>query len=160
MIRAKSKIVVAGIDPGKAGGIAIIQQDAIKTMPMPIVGKEIDLEALALFLKEHQPNIIFIEKAQAMPKQGVTSMFTYGCGFGSLRGLCAGIGIGHQLVTPQAWKKVVLAGTKKDKDAAINYVKSKYPKANLLATVRCKKPHDGMADAICIAEYGLRIWRR
>ena len=74
-------------------------------------------------------------------------------GYGILLGILGALKISTVRVTPQAWKKAILAGTKKDKDAAIEYVNMKYPDFELILP-RCRKPHDGMADAICIAEYG------
>lgn len=125
-------------------------------MAMPLSGKEIDAHLIAKELKGLAPSCVLIEKAQAMPGQGVTSMFNYGKGFGLILGVCEALGIPYRLITPQAWKKLVLAGTAKDKDAAINFVRRAYPGVDLTPG-RKVKPHDGMADAVCIAEYGLRL---
>ena len=57
-------------------------------------------------------------------------------------------------MTPQALKKEVLAGTAKDKQAAIDHCLSAYPGVRLMATDKSRTYHSGMADAICIAEYG------
>jgi crossover junction endodeoxyribonuclease RuvC len=90
-----------------------------------------------------------------MPKQGVTSTFNYGKGFGKILGMIETMGISHQLVRPRAWKRTVLAGTKKDKAAAVSYVRRKYPMIDLMPGT-CRKPHDGIADAVCIADYAIR----
>jgi crossover junction endodeoxyribonuclease RuvC len=58
-----------------------------------------------------------------------------------------------EYVRPQAWKKKVLAGTSKDKEAAIAFVRARFPGAPLTLP-RCRTPHDGMADAVCIGYYG------
>ena len=148
--------MIIGIDPGKAGAIAFITPTTTDAMPMPLSGKEIDGTAIAERLRELLPDLVVIEKAQAMPGQGVTSMFNYGKGFGLILGVCEALGVPYRLITPQAWKKVVLAGTAKDKHAAINFVRRAYPSVNLTPG-RKTKPHDGMADAVCIAEYGARM---
>src|SRR5690554_6486644 len=112
--------MIVGIDPGKAGGIAFISPTGeYAAAPMPIAGKEIDAGEIADRLRMFKPDTVIIEKSQAMPGQGVTSMFNYGAGFGRLLGICEALGLPYRLVTPQRWKGVVLAGTAKDKDAAI-----------------------------------------
>lgn len=149
--------MIIGIDPGKAGAIAYITPEGgVGAVPMPLSGKELDAHAVSRLLFDNQPSMVVIEKAQAMPGQGVTSMFNYGKGFGMLLGVCEAMKIPYRLITPQAWKKIVLAGTAKDKDAAVNFVRRAYPSVNLTPG-RKVKPHDGMADAVCIAEYGLRL---
>lgn len=148
--------MIVGIDPGKAGGVAAIDGDAVHAIPMPIVGKEIDGHELAILLQNLQPDTVIIEKSQAMPGQGVTSMFNYGAGFGRLLGICEALGLPYRLVTPQRWKGVVLAGTAKDKDAAVAFVRRAYPSINLTPG-RKRKAHDGIADAVCLAEYGRQL---
>ena len=148
-----------GIDPGKGGGIAIISEVGVEAVtPMIIAGKDIDLSATAEWLDYHLGDmhaVACIEKVSAMPKQGVTSMFNFGFSTGAMHGVIATLGIPRHLVTPQKWKKVVLSNTKKDKEAAIDYCRRLYPAISLLATERSRKPHSGMADALCIARYAL-----
>ena len=156
-------MTVIGIDPGKSGGVAGIPGADSEWAPawaeeVPTCGKEIDGHELARKLREIAPEMVIVEKAQAMPKQGVTSMFNYGRGFGLILGVLEGLAIPYRLVTPQAWKNKVLAGTPKDKSAAENYVRKAYPTIDL-SPGKKRTPHDGMADAACIADYGIRIAR-
>lgn len=144
--------IYMGIDPGAAGGIAVIGPDCYYAEAMPYVAKEIDARRVSTLLRQYRPTMVCIEKAQAMPGQGVTSMFNYGKGFGKLLGVLESLGLPHKLVTPQAWKKAVLAGTAKDKDAAILYAMRAYPLIDLMPGKK-RKPHDGIADAVCIADY-------
>jgi crossover junction endodeoxyribonuclease RuvC len=147
-------------DPGKDGGIAW-NAATCGAIAMPISGKEIDIYEISQLIKSQcwpDNSIAIIEQVHSMPGQGVKSVFTFGKGYGSLIGLLVGLGIRTELVTPQAWKKVVLAGTVKDKDAAIAYCRRAFPQISLLATPRCKTPHDGIADALCILEYGRRTY--
>lgn len=149
--------MIIGIDPGKAGAIAYLTPEgSAGAVEMPVSGKELDAHAISRLIFEQNPSLVVIEKAQAMPGQGVTSMFNYGKGFGMILGVCEALNVPYRLVTPQKWKKVVLDGTAKDKDAAINFVRRAYPGVNLTPG-RKRKPHDGMADAVCIAEYGARL---
>ncbi|GAA0586540.1 hypothetical protein ACFQH5_20340 [Halomonas salifodinae] len=148
--------MIIGIDPGQSGGIAGIDGDASYAVPMPLIGKDIDGHKIAAQLKSLTPDVVIIEKVHAMPKQGVSSTFKFGMGFGIVIGVCEALGIPYRLVTPQAWKKAVLAGTTKDKDAAIAFVRRAYPSIDLTPG-RKRVPHDGMADAVCLAEYGRQI---
>lgn len=149
---------IVAIDPGKNGAIAFIssQEDDPIVHPMPMAGKELDLPAIAELIQS--ADLVVIEKVHAMPGQGVTSMFTFGCGYGAIQGITAALKIRTELVPPQTWKSSVLKGTKKDKDAAIAYCRKAFPDISLVLP-RCRKPHDGMADALCLAEYGRRTYK-
>jgi crossover junction endodeoxyribonuclease RuvC len=148
---------IIAFDPGQKGGIAIHHQGITTAHPMPLAGKTLDLPSIADLVRSHSPSIAVIEKVGAMPGQGVTSTFTFGMGYGQLQGLLAGMGTPIELVTPQAWKKLVLAGTPKDKDAAIAYCRRAFPDVPLVMP-RCRNPHDGIADSLCILQYGLRTF--
>lgn len=145
---------VMGIDPGLRGAFACLGPETIAG-PIPIASDEIDIYRLSSIVSMHKPELIVVEWAQAMPKQGVASTFKYGKGFGKILGMLETLGIAHQLVRPRAWKGAVLSGTKKDKAAAIHYVRRKYPTIDLTPGTH-RKPHDGIADAVCIADYALR----
>jgi crossover junction endodeoxyribonuclease RuvC len=142
------------IDPGLKGGIAIHYQGITTAQPIPIAGKVIDLPTIAALIRSHPPDVAVIEKVGSMPGQGVASTFSFGMGYGQIQGLLAGLGIPFELVTPQAWKKLVLAGTTKDKDAAIAYCRRAFPDVPLVMP-RCRVAHDGVADALCILQFGL-----
>ena len=117
---------VIGIAPGLKGGIAVLGTGGVDVRPMP--------------------------------KQGITSTFTTGMSFGLLQGVCVGLEVPVELVQARGWQKVMLAGMaqKDTKAASIKRCLELFPSVSLLATPRCKKPHDGMADALMIAEFGKR----
>lgn len=89
-----------------------------------------------------------------MPGQGVTSMFHFGKSAGFIEGVLSALKIPFELVIPQKWKKTF--DLHADKTESINVCQKLFPSANLLPTPRCKKPSDGMAEALLIAEYGRR----
>jgi crossover junction endodeoxyribonuclease RuvC len=146
---------IIAIDPGQKGGIAIHWSGVTIAKPMPLAGKTIDLPEIADIIRSSPPDIAVLEKVSSMPKQGVASTFTFGMNYGQLQGLLTGMGIPFELVTPQAWKKLLLAGTPKDKDAAIAYCRRVFPDVPLVLP-RCRTPHDGIADALCLMQYALR----
>ena len=145
-----------GIDPGQTGGIAIIDEHGVTAEVMPVRDKEIDVPEIVPYFAGMSDPLCVIEKVGAMPKQGVSSTFKFGKGFGKLLGMLEAIEIPYILVTPQQWKKTVLVGMnwKGRKVASIEYCRTRYPKLDLKASPRCRKDHDGMADALCMAEYG------
>lgn len=154
-------VTVFGVDPGLSGAICQIIPNQVLTARMPIVGANkgsvLDLHEIKdLFtLWRFSGSVVFIEDVHAMPKQGVSSTFKFGRDLGQIEGLCAGIELPFRHVTPQAWKKLVLAGMdwKGNKAASLQFAKSAWPSVewpkNKVAAI-------GIADALCIAEYGRR----
>lgn len=148
---------ILGLDPGISGAYALIDDHDLIVEPFPLAGKQLDLAELYREWRTLDPEIAVIESVHAMPKQGSVSTFTFGRGLGQIEGVLAALEIRREYVTPQAWKKLVLAGTAKDKPAAVEYATRAFPAARLVQP-GCRKPHDGMADAICLAEYGRRTF--
>jgi len=144
-----------GIDPGQKGGIAIIDKSGITAEIMPMQEKQIQIREICEYLEPLKNPVVAIEKVHAMPKQGVSSTFTFGRGVGELIGMLKALKIPFFEVTPQEWKKVVLVGLnwKKNKKASIEYCNLLHPKLDLYRTTKCTTQHDGMADALCMAEY-------
>ncbi len=154
--------IVVGIDPGLDGAVAMIGAGGVEAAVTPTLAagrkgrRQYDAAAMARLLAGRQVELAVIEAVGAMPGQGVASTFRFGLGYGLWLGLLAAPGIPHQAVTPQAWKKVILAGTARDKAAAIAFASRRYPGLSLLATPRSSVAHDGIADAVCLAEYARR----
>lgn len=147
-------MTTCGVDPGLTGGLAVIKDLApLDCRPMFVSGGDIDFDDFAHYLQTFSPDVVAVERAQAMPKQGVVSMFNYGVGFGGLIGVCAALGLRCELVRPQDWKARVLRGTAKDKNAAIAYCRRAFPAVSLLPSERSRTNHHGMADALCLAIY-------
>lgn len=95
-----------------------------------------------------------------MPKQGVTSMFSYGTGYGILQGVVGAFGFPFTLVPPRVWTKVMHAGVSTDisaKEKSLVAALRLFPDQNFLATPRSTKPHQGLIDACLINEYGRRV---
>ena len=154
--------LVLGIDPGLHGGIAALDAAGavVGTWPMPVAGGEVHAAGLADLLRSlrcldsHQDiGRVCLEKVAAMPRQGVASTFRFGAGWGMVRGVCAALAIPVHLVPPTVWKKRVLLGLPHDKAGAVRFCASRWPTADLILP-GCRVPHDGIADALCLAEYG------
>lgn len=141
-----------GIDVGKHGGIAVIREDgSVVTSVFDEAGYKSILQTL------NGSSLAIVEDVHAMPKQGVTSMFNFGFNKGWIVGLLYAYGIPTQLVSPQKWKRAF--GLDNDKQKSIECAMRLYPNANLYATPRCKKMHDGIAEALLMAEYAKRQYK-
>lgn len=140
-----------GIDPGKSGALAIIHQDGrVDTYTFdPFVYAK----ALRYLSDCHTP-VCCLEKVGAMPGQGVVSMFNFGHNLGFIEGLLQAYGVPYQLVPPQTWKKEFSLTS--DKAKSIEVCQKLFPNANLMATNRSRKPSDGIAEALLMAEYARR----
>lgn len=147
-------MIYIGVDPGKNGGIAKINTDTgfVKTVTFSEESLISELEGYFMFDKS--PLRCVLEKVNAMPGQGVVSMFNFGQNYGFIQGVLKAYRIPYELVTPQKWKKEFSCTS--DKNTSIEVCKRLFPKVNLKATDRCKKDHDGMAEALLLAEYGRR----
>lgn len=157
--------LVIGIDPGKSGAIACVERDQMGNIKLlgvhdtPVIkpkkGKAQYDERLMAQIIKNTPGAakILIEKVNAMPGQGVVSMFSFGMGFGLWLGIVTTFGVPYELVIPQRWKKEMLADIAGDdqKARAVTAAKRLFPDADLSR----KKDH-GRADAMLIAYYGAR----
>ncbi len=144
-----------GIDPGLHGAIAVIEDDKDPDwVPMPVLKTgtkhAVDGASVREYLTGDGKPLIAIEKVGAMPKQGVTSCFNFGAGWGKIQGVCDGMQLPYVLVTPQSWKKKILDGLGRDKSATIRYCMARWPQVSLIH-YGCRVPHDGAADAMCLA---------
>lgn len=148
-------MIYIGIDPGKNGGIAVMQTyiNQIQKVGVKCYSDE-DLLSILKDAEECLQAVCYLENVHAMPKQGVSSTFNFGMNFGFIQGVLKAYGIPYELVTPQKWKKEFSCTS--DKNTSIEVCKRLFPNVNLKATERCKKDHDGMAEALLIAEYGRR----
>lgn len=146
-----------GIDPGQSGGIAAIGSAGYEIVPMPETRKQA-FDYLNQVTFEAKRTVAVVEKVASRPGQGVASMFKFGKGYGELLGILTALHCEILEPTPQAWKKIMLAGTDKGKDASIQVCENLFPNVQLVLP-RCRKPHDGMAEALLLAEYGRRVTR-
>lgn len=151
-----------GIDPGLSGAIAVIEgMEVMRVLDMPVTaklhgsGNMVDARFLFAQLMELTSGCgalacFHIEAVNAMPKQGVTSVFGFGHTAGVIEGVVAALGGPRHYWRPQQWKKPAgISG--KDKDAARTLASRLYPNA---ADALARKKDDGRAEAILIAHYG------
>ena len=107
---------VIGIDPGLSGAIAILQDNkVIKVFDMPVMAdgkknkRQLNSSQLTNIIKQNTSKgeeiAVVVEQVNAMPGQGVTSMFNFGQSFGAIKGVCAALELSIFFVRPSKWKK-------------------------------------------------------
>lgn len=143
--------VYIGIDPGLSGAMGVISPHGTFAIPFD---EEEYVTTLNSCIDEKYAIRAVVEHVGAMPKQGVASTFKFGANFGWIQGVLFALGIPYELVRPQKWKKEFSCTS--DKNTSVAVARRLFPSVSLLATPRCKKPHDGMAEALLMAEYAKR----
>lgn len=137
-----------GVDPGQSGGIAVISKQGVEAFKMPQTEKDI-AELFQRIAFSPEP-VAYLEKVHAMPKQGVSSTFKFGVGYGGLRMALTCSGIRFEDVTPARWQKKLGCLTKGDKNITKQKAQQLFPEI---------KVTHALADALLIAEYGRQIER-
>ncbi len=177
-------MIVLGIDPGLDGAYAIFENGkCLRVAKLPFAEKDLCMvliaDALHMYTFRDTPDVVICEKVHSTPNDGHVGAFTFGMGFGHIKGFCQGRGWPLKLITPAAWKRQILKGKMgmpkqavkylqdfypkyNPKDKALNkattlaYVHEKYPNVDLTPG-RCHLPQDGLADAVCLGEYGAGV---
>ena len=129
---------IIGIDPGLSGAIAVLEDNkvlGIYDMPVMAEGKkskrQLNSAQLVSIIKQNTYSndeiAIVVEQVNAMPGQGVTSMFNFGQTFGAIKGVCAALKLPIFFVRPSKWKKHFEL-INSSKDASRTKVIEMYPK--------------------------------
>jgi crossover junction endodeoxyribonuclease RuvC len=155
-------MIILGIDPGLSGALALYDtsEQTVEVFDMPVLelvrnGKkkgEVSAQALANLLAATTIKAAFVERVNAMPGQGVTSVFSFGRSTGIVEGILAAYDIPTTLVTPQAWQKAV--GQRAGKDGSRERAMQLFPAQVGLFQ---RKKDDGRSDAALIAYYGAKL---
>jgi len=151
---------IIGIDPGLSGGIAILEDNVIKVLfDMPVMSdgkknkRQLNSALLVKLIKDNikdtEDTVMVVEQVNAMPGQGVTSMFNFGQTFGAIKGICAALGLPIFLVRPAKWKKHFEL-INSSKDASRTKAIEMYPS---ISEQLSKKKDVNKSDAILIARY-------
>ena len=151
---------VVGIDPGLSGAIAVLEEKkvlALFDMPVTSEGKknknQLNSAQLVNILKENikddEDIAVVVEQVNAMPGQGVTSMFNFGQTFGAIKGVCAALNLPIFFVRPSKWKKHFDL-INSSKDSSRTKVIEMYPS---LSNQLARKKDVNKSDAILIARF-------
>ena len=151
---------VLGIDVGLNGAIAlIVDGQLLQVHDMPTVTLErnnktkrmVNAQALSLIIRGAIADAAYLERLNAMPGQGVTSMFSMGQSLGVVLGILAACEVPTTTIPPRTWQKALDVPQGKDG--------SRYRAAQLFpehADMFSRVKDDGRSDAVLIAAYGVR----
>ncbi len=153
-------MIIIGIDPGVSGAISVLENKKvieIYDMPTMIAGKknkrQVNGSQVTTIIKERINNereiAVVVEHVNAMPGQGVTSMFNFGQSFGVIKGICSALNLPIYFVRPTKWKKHFNL-IRTNKEASRTKVIEVYPE---ISSKLSKKKDSNKADAILIARY-------
>ena len=151
---------IIGIDPGLSGAIAVLHNKKVINMyDMPVMAegkknkRQLNSSQLVNIIKENinenEETIVVVEQVNAMPGQGVTSMFNFGQTFGAIKGVCAALKLPIFFVRPTKWKKYFEL-LNSSKDASRTKAIEMYPS---LSNQLSKKKDVNKSDAILIARF-------
>lgn len=151
-------MITIGIDPGLSGAVAALRDGAeprVEDMPTVAKGagsvkREVDPAGLVALLREMVPAgeavAVALERVNAMPGQGVSSVFSLGDSFGCARAAVAACRFELVYVTPAHWKKHYNLGS--DKEQARAAAVRAFPEVPLWL-----KKHADRAEALLIARW-------
>ena len=171
------QIITAGIDPGKDGAVVALADGCLaiyrRIAPVANVGKkgkvkmvydEPAMWEIVVGLAQMGCAFVALERQQAFPKQGATSNFSTGDGYGLWRMALTASRVPFEVVHPKTWTKALFSGVPGDgKNRNLLAAGRLLPKVNLIADIeagratdRSKKDHDGIADAALLALWAYR----
>lgn len=168
---------ILGIDPGKDGGLSIIDEqfNLIASLPMPVIlgiknkrksnkvtKLRVDPLQVYEFISRYKPEMAVVELVGSMTGDGGASMFSFGDSYGVVRSLAEALCPQVIYARPQDWKRFQgLSGLSKEQIAEVAYevfgeeqIYGKPYKRN--GQVK-RKAFDGISDSLMIAKYGVRF---
>lgn len=155
--------MILGIDPGQKGAMALLRPDgrfrsALLTTCNKSTGA-IELGPIVRWLETYGVDIehAYVEESTFyMAKNGALSLKELGRSVGHFEMALAMLGIPSTKVRPQEWQTRLLPPGGKDttKSRALIVVSHRFPTIELRKNRLCKNAHEGLVDALLIAEYG------
>lgn len=162
------------IDPGLKGALALFSPEGcvVEVKPMPLIkvgtkAAQDNLALLALF-KQWKSQTTDLEVILEEPlvfhnKKGVYSVGTVLRNVGRIEGILLSLNIPVHSVTPKQWQAFYskisplksLQDWKLDatKQQSISHATHLFPDISLFPNSRCRKPSDGIADALLIGHF-------
>lgn len=139
-------MIIIGIDPGKNGGIAWIDDGRACFEKIPATLRDLFELFESIRLGTHCR--AFLEQVHSSPQMGVKSAFTFGNGFGHLEMALTAVRIPFERVRPQVWQKAMGCMSKGDKNVTKRRAQELFPELKITHAT---------ADALLIAQYGTTL---
>lgn len=159
-----------GIDIGKEGAIKFLSSIHDYTCVMPLDEEgALNIKMVHAILSEcvgKDFHVVF-EKLTPLHLASKSSNWSLAHQYGAIEALCVSLNIPYTKVAPKEWQAEMLSniaplrkkdGTSDTKGRALLKVKELFPDLSLTDPnkPRSKVPHNGIVDAILLAEYGRR----
>lgn len=139
-----------GVDPGKSGGIVVLDEN-LTVIEVADIKKQTHHSLSDLLARHNDAKLCFIEKVHSMPGQGVSTTFAFGEIYGLLQGLIIANKIPIDYVTPRSWQAFLGIKKKQKSESQTDFkrrlkqhAQNKYPREKII---------NNTADAYLIAEY-------
>ncbi len=151
--------IYLGIDPGATGAVVAIDEagQIVETFPFGSLHDAVErMDSLRDGRVTDGIVLACLEKVQAFPGQGRSSIFSFGTNYGIWQGILASRSIPFELVTPQKWQKAVLSckpAKGQTKDHVFEWARRRWPKAEL-TTAKGRRRFE-ISDALGLAFYAL-----
>lgn len=151
-------MITIGIDPGLTGAVAVLEDGrfvGVEDIPTVLKGTgsvkcEVDASGLIRLLRSNCPVDVdvqvVLERVNAMPGQGVSSVFSLGDSFGCIRACVAANRYPLSYVAPGTWKKHFKLTSDKELSRAL--ATRLFPEAPLNL-----KKHADRAEALLMARW-------
>ena len=138
-----------GIDPGKSGGLALLDAagDVVWCTKMPATEADL-LTLLGVTGRQRFVAHAMVEHVHASPQMGVVSAFTFGKGYGALLMALTAAQIPFDEVSPRKWQGALQCLTKGDKNVSKRRAQQLFPGLTITHAT---------ADALLIAEFCRRF---
>lgn len=151
---------ILGIDVGLNGAIALIEDGKLlEVHDMPTLSLErnnktkrmVNAHTLHAIIRDAKADAAYLERLNAMPGQGVTSMFSMGQSLGVVLGVLAACEVPTTTIPPRTWQKAL--DVPQGKDGSRYRAAQLFPDA---AGMFARVKDDGRSDAALIALYGAK----
>jgi crossover junction endodeoxyribonuclease RuvC len=148
-----------GIDPGKSGGVCVLNKFGSIEYMSKCPNTETEMSYLLEYPSSNpekldQNGFAIIEKVHSFKGQGVVSTFTFGKNYGTWLGILSALKIPHKEEAPQKWMKHFGSMPKEKKDRK-NHLKrlaqQRYPNEKITLNI---------ADAVMIALYNYETYNK
>ena len=164
-----------GIDIGLKGAICITEQNdteiSLDIHPMPLIKGKMDYHKLHSMIENYEGfngHVVF-EKLGVIYGTSKTTAFSMGYQAGALEAMLIARALPFTMVSAKKWQEEMFQGVPELKKSGSNRRDTKamakvaaqrlFPHAKLTFGERAKKAHDGLIDALLMAEYSRRNFK-
>ena len=105
-----------------------------------------------IFLESNKEDIeyVMLEFVHAHPKQGVTSVFTFGSKYGWIKGVLEAFRIQYNEISPMKWQKLLNIPSGSGKQGIYKKIKEIYPQVQKELITKRGRLLDGRSDSLGI----------